>query len=729
MSFAREKRLLLCAAAGLVAWPLPLNQALEWGVLALFLLVVALCARRAARGAEEWLSVRALNLLGLAYLPVLAVDLATTGRVQLVRPILHLTLFGLAAKLASLRRERDKWQAWIGIFFLFLAAMSTSTHPSVVLYLVAFLALATAILVRFVHLHVVSSYGAVEAGSPELRIGWFVAAVVTATVLLAAPLFALLPRIRTPFAYGPGSAAAEPGGFRAGFTDEMSLDGIGRIRENPEIALRLRFRGRHADPAGMRLKASAYDEWEGRSWRRVREARELRRDRGSDLYRLAPERTEGSARIVLEPLRSRALVVPTETVAVALDRGPLGLDAGGALLLPGPPPTPVEYEAELGRGVRSFASPPPRRQRGRGPLDPTGVTPRMRTLAADWAGEGRDAEQAGRIERQLLTGYDYTLELVGRGGEDPLESFLFETRRGHCEYFASAMVLLLRARSIPARVVTGFYGAEWSPWERAWIVRQSNAHAWVEAWIDGEGWRSFDPTPPSGRPVSTPRSLAHYFRQGWEAVAFRWDRWVISYDFQDQVSVLGSLRESWDRLWDRLFARREESRSATRASDPSRPALAEPAGQGPPSGRAAGRLTALVGLLAAAAVALWLALRRREPWTATRLYRRARGSLSAAGLEVPESLAPLALAELARREVPAAAAEAARVVDHYVREAFAGEALRPADLEALRAGLRHLEREARHGAAGRRRAARRRSRVEPEGGHEAAGAQRSRRSA
>jgi len=729
LSFAREKRLLLCAAAGLVAWPLPLNQALEWGVLALFLLVVALCARRAARGADEWLSVRALNLLGLAYLPVLAVDLATTGRIQLVRPILHLTLFGLAAKLASLRRERDKWQAWIGIFFVFLAAMSTSTHPSVVLYLIAFLAVATAILVRFVHLHVLASYGAVEAGSPELRIGWFVAAVVTATVLLAAPLFALLPRIRTPFAYGPGSVAAEPGGFRAGFTDEMSLDGIGRIRENPEIALRLRFRGRHSDPAGMRLKASAYDEWEGRSWRRVREARELRRDRGSDLYRLAPGRAEGRVLIVLEPLRSRALVVPTETVAVALDRGPLGLDAGGALLLPGPPPAPVEYEAELGQGPRSFAAPPSRRRRGRGPLDAAGVTPRMRALASEWAGQGRDADQAGRIERQLLTGYEYTLELVGRGSEDPLESFLFETRRGHCEYFASAMVLLLRARDIPARVVTGFYGAEWSPWERVWIVRQSNAHAWVEAWIEGEGWRSFDPTPPSGRPASTPRSLAHYFRQGWEAVVFRWDRWVISYDFQDQVSVLGALRESWDRFWDGLFARRAGARSASRPADPRLPAAAEQASEARPAGRAAGWLAAVVALLAAAAAAIWLALRRREPWSATRVYRRARGSLAAAGLSVPDSLAPLALVELARREVPAAAAEAESVVEYYVREAFAGEPLGPADVEALRSGLRRLEREARRGAPGRRRAARRGSKAGSQVGEETARERRSRRSA
>ncbi len=133
MTFAREKRLLLGAVALLAPLPLPLTDALEWLVLGAYLVAVAAFLRRAYLGAERWLGNRALNLLGLAYLPLMVVDFASIGQTQVVRPILHLTLFGVAAKLWSLSRERDKWQAWIGIFFVFLAAMATSVHPSVLL--------------------------------------------------------------------------------------------------------------------------------------------------------------------------------------------------------------------------------------------------------------------------------------------------------------------------------------------------------------------------------------------------------------------------------------------------------------------------------------------------------------------------------------------------------------------------------------------------------------------
>ncbi len=700
MTFAREKRLLLGAAALLVALPLPLNLALEWPVLGLFLAAVALFLRRAWLGAEKWLSNRALNLLGLAYLPVMVLDFASTGRVQFVRPILHLTLFGLTAKLWSLGRERDKWQAWIGIFFLFLAAMSTSTHPSVVVYLLAFLVLAIVLMVRFVHLHVLSTFGAREGEAGALPVGRFVLATVLATILFAVPLFALLPRVRTPFVLGPGGVGSEPSVARAGFSDEMSLDQLGRIRDNPAIALRLRFEGRVPRPETLRLKAAAYDVWEGRSWRQTRGGRDRRRDSGSGMVRFVAGQVEGRAHVTLEPLRSRSLIVPVETVAVEFEGAPVAVDEGGALVLPGTPSLPVEYEAFLGARPLSLA-PAADLAKGRGePLDPRGISPRIAALAAEWAASGSDAERASRIERHLLEEYGYTSVLVGRGGEAPIEEFLFEARRGHCEYFASAMVLLLRAQGIPARVVTGFYGAEWSPWESAWVVRQSNAHAWVEAWLRGEGWRIFDPTPPDGRPVVAPRSLKLYVRQAWEAVLFRWDRWVISYDFEDQVSVLGELRARWDRWLARLFGK-------DRTPEPAAPAAA-PAGAATPGALAAEQrrwtgwaAAGAVAALAAAIGSLW-AWRRHTAWSATFAYARLRSALAGAGLPVRESTPPLALAALAGRRIPAAAPSVRSLVDAYLRETFAGEALDESALAPLRRSLTEAE-----GAA---RAFRRRSR-------------------
>jgi len=706
VTFAREKRLLLGAVALIVAVPLPLNDALEWPALALFLLVVALFLRRAWEGAERWLSHRALNLLGLAYLPVLVLDFAVTGRVQFVRPILHLILFGLAAKLWSLEREKDKWQVWIGLFFLFLAAMSTSTHPSVVAYLVAFLALAIVLLVRFVHLHVLSSFAGAASEAPKLPLAGFLVAAILATIVLAVPLFALLPRVKTPMMTGPAGLGSQPTLPQAGFSDEMSLDLIGRIRDNPEIAARLDFQGRYPNPANLRLKAAAYDVWEGRAWQRIRSGRVLRRERGAETIRLAPGRPAGRAHVVLEPLRSRSLVLPLETIEIALANRRMEVDRGGAVSLGAYPQSPVEYDLTLGERARSLAEPPDP-DRPAEALDPSGVSPRIRDLAATWASTGTSRERAAAIEGHLRRDYGYTMAFVGRGGESPIETFLFDERQGHCEYFASSMVLLLRAEGIPARLVTGFYGAEWSSWESVWIVRQSNAHAWVEAWIDGEGWRVFDPTPPEGLPLAEARGLRLSLRQAWEAVVFRWDRWVISYDFEDQVGVLGDLRAAWDRWMARLLGRDggpKPTATGAVSGAPAETALDQetlrPWWQRPLTWAIA------IALLAAILGLVWL--RRRPRWTATAAYLRLRRILATGGLAVPESLAPLALANQAARRWPESAAATRRVVELYVREAFAGVAGRDDEVAELRADLRLVEsasrRRRRRGAAGRRRA-------------------------
>jgi len=687
VTFAREKRLLLGATALVVAIPLPFTDTLEWPVVALFLAVVTLFLRRAWQGAERWLSHRALNLLGLAYLPVLVIDAGISGRVQFVRPILHLILFGLAAKLWSLSEERDKWQVWIGLFFVFLASMSTSTHPSVVIYLLVFLGLAVTLLLRFVHLHVAANLGG--AGAAPRPIGGFLVATVAATILLAAPLFALLPRIRTPVLTGPGAIGAQDVLPLAGFSDEMTLDRIGRIRNNPEVALRLRFEGRAPNPASLRIKGATYERFADTRWNLAPVVGELRAPRGSDTVQLVSGPAVGRATVELEPLQIRSLLLPVESLSLAIDARRLALDAGGAVRLLVPPTRPVEYSVDLAARPVSGAVGEPFVP-GAGPLDPHGISPRIAALAAQWAGSGSDAQRAGRIESRLLNDYAYSLVLLGRGGESPVETFLFDTRQGHCEYFASSMVLLLRAQGIPARLITGFYGSEWSAWERNYVVRQSNAHAWVEGWIEDEGWQVFDPTPPDGRPAASDRSLALFARQAWEAIIFRWDRWVLSYDFDDQVSLFGELRDAWDRLAARLWKRLRE-RAAPAGADA--PAVAAPTATSAPEEEPSrrGLVAVAVGVGIGAAIAAAWILRRRRAWTAADGYLGLRRALSGAGWSVPESLPPLELARRAGRWLPDARDPARRLVQVYVREAYAGVAPSTSELAPLRVDLGTVE--------------------------------------
>jgi transglutaminase-like putative cysteine protease/uncharacterized membrane protein len=721
VTYAREKRLLLGLAAFFAPLPLPLNQMLEWPVLALFEAGVVAFLVRAARGAEgpdhagRWLSNRALNFIGLAYLPLLVLDIAATGRVQMLRPVLHLALFGVLAKLWSLREEKQKWQTWMGIFFLFLAAMATSVHPSVLLYLVVFLSLTVVLMVRFVYLHVLASFGHRELEPPRLPVRAFLVGSVVATVLLSVPLFALLPRVRAPYILGAGGSG--PAEARAGFSDAMSLDLIGRIRDNRQIAMRLNFTGNTSTPPQtMRFKAATYGIWEGRTWRRSGRGRSLRRSAQEGIFRLAEGQRTSSVQIFLEPLRSTSLIVPMEALAVELDLAAIDLDRGGALFLKGMPGEILEYKADLGAAEISLADPPgAARTAGQAAdagtasdaaLDLSGVTPPIVELAAQWAGEGNALERARRIERHLLVDFEYTLDFIGRGGDQPIEFFLFDAKRGHCEYFASAMVLLLRAQGIPSRLVTGFYGAELVPWERAWVVRQSNAHAWVEGYVPGLGWQVFDPTPAAGRPSTDPASLLGTARQAWEFLLFRWDRYVISFDFYDQVGILFRLRTLWDQLAKELFdaARGRRESLPPDAAPVAAPGPLAPGAEGPaPPFWRDPRALWVGGALVAALAGGLLLWRRKEEWTATRAYLALRAALAGSGLGLPVWLGPLGLAAFAERRLPAAAPAAGRVVASYLRESFAGEPLPPQALTTLRADLEEVDRAARAALAERRR--------------------------
>jgi len=706
MSFAREKRLLLGLLALLVPLPLPFNEAITWPVLLLFEAAVALFLRRAWLGQERWLPNWALNLLGLAYLPLLALDILATGRAQALRPVLHLALFGILAKLFSLRRERDKWHVAIGLFFVFLASMATSVHPAVVLYLGLFLAAVLGVLVRFAYLHLLASFGHRELPGVRLPVTRFLAAAAVATLLLAAPLFALLPRVRSPLVFGPGLAGqgTEP---VAGFSDEMGLDGIGAIRGNRQVALRIELSGRHPPPRLLRLKAATYEVWEGRSWRRSGRAA-----RGSLLpepftgFRMGPGEMAGEARIALEPIGSTSLVLPVESLLVDIEMPLLDLDAGGAVRLRSAPTRLLEYRVELAERPVLAGDRPLEDAAAEPALDASGIGEEIRALARAFAGEGSAAERAARIERRLRSEFRYSDEFVGRGGADPIHDFLFRNRAGHCEYFASAMVLLLRAEGIPARLVTGFLGAESSYWEEGLIVRQGNAHAWVEGYVEG-GWALFDPTPEAGLPELSPAGLALLLRQAYDSLVFLWDRHVLSFDFYDQVRVFSDLRDFWSRLLAQL---RERERAAPAPAE----ALVEEVGRAPEE-RMGPRLwrptvAVLWALAALAGGALaWRSWRRRPAWTATLSYRRLRQRLPAAGFAVPDAMAPLALAAAAGRRFPEIHAEIERLVGRYVEEAFAGRLPGPDGLAAARLELAAVERALRrHGSARGRRARRRR---------------------
>jgi hypothetical protein len=689
MSFARQKRLLLGWLALLAPIPLPFNDVVGWPAVLAFLLGVAFFLRRASLDPPRWLPPWGMNVLGLVYLPLFFLDMFVVSR-GLVQPVIHLCLFAVLVKLFAIVRERDKWQASIGIFFLFLAAMGTSVHPTIVLYLSGFLVLALVLLTRFAFLHVLSGFGREDPALALIPLRGFLLIAAVSTLVLAVPMFLLLPRVRAPFIVGRGGGSGVTL-EAAGFSDQVTLDSIGRIRGSREVVMRVLEEAATGGEREMRFKAATYDVYHGGSWRRSLSQGSLQRGQGVR-FRLSPEKPVRWATIWLQPLHSQSMPLPVETSVVEPRSSSLTVDAGGAISFPFNPLEVAEYRVGLARSpVLAGATPA-------GPADPnldlTGVTPRIATLASQVMGQGTPFQRSRRLESHLIGNYTYTLNFVGRSPDNPIEDFLFRYHSGQCEYFASSMVLMLRSQGIPAHLVTGFLGGEYNPFEGYYIVRENNAHAWVEAYLAGQGWRIFDPTPPAGRPVGGNEGSMLLAQQAWDFVQFRWDRYVLTFGLYDQLRIFSSLRELWSDFWAH-FKRDGKPGAAPHPSASGLDALTPKSTPGSRRGLPDVPLSLAVGLTLIAAAVWMLYLRLRPPLTATTAYRRLRRRLGRMGASLPDSVPPLAVRREAEARYPAAAAPAGRVVDFYLRESFGGQPLEDEEIEILKAALEEAEKKMR----------------------------------
>jgi hypothetical protein len=171
------------------------------------------------------------------------------------------------------------------------------------------------------------------------------------------------------------------------------------------------------------------------------------------------------------------------------------------------------------------------------------LDPRVAALAQKiTASASSNYARAQEVEYYLKTNFGYTLQLPGVRTPDPLAYFLFERKKGHCEYFASSMAVMLRSLGIPARVVNGFRGGEYNDLTGNYIVRERNAHSWVEAYFPEFGWASFDPTPADDAPVET--TTWSRFSLYMDAASELWREWVVNYDFSHQMKLSADISAS-----------------------------------------------------------------------------------------------------------------------------------------------------------------------------------------
>jgi hypothetical protein len=171
------------------------------------------------------------------------------------------------------------------------------------------------------------------------------------------------------------------------------------------------------------------------------------------------------------------------------------------------------------------------------------LDPRVFNLALNiGAGASSNQEMATRVEKYLQTNYFYTLDQAQLENPQPITAFLLQSRRGHCEYFATSMVVLLRALKVPARIVNGFQAGEYNEIGENYVIRGRDAHSWVEVWLQGTGWTPYDPTPASAEPLVRSHLsivLGNYL----DAFELFWAEWVVGYDDVIQVSLFRDLQD------------------------------------------------------------------------------------------------------------------------------------------------------------------------------------------
>ncbi len=370
---------------------------------------------------------------------------------------------------------------------------------------------------------------------------------------LALLLFVLFPRIDGPLWHLPEEAA----GASTGLSDSMSPGNISRLGDDDAVAFRVQFDGPLPPPGQRYWRALALTHFDGRRWSNPDSAPHQRPPaRNLDLQ------VNGTAvdyTLTLEPHQRRWLFALDMPVSLPRQSS---LSPDFELLAREPVASVQQYRLRSFPDYRLQAQQAPDAARY-GQL-PAAAAPRARLLAARlWAESADAADYVQRVLALFRQQPFYYTRRPPHLADDPVDGFLFDTRRGYCEHYASAFSVLMRAAGVPARVMTGYLGGETNPLGDYFMVRQSDAHAWVEVWLQGRGWVRVDPTaviPPARVEVDARGAdglripgLDALAGSGWAQAVWRragfawdnlnhyWNQWVVGYDRDSQATLLQAL--------------------------------------------------------------------------------------------------------------------------------------------------------------------------------------------
>lgn len=433
---------------------------------------------------------------------------------------------------------RDGWQLSAISFLEFLASAASTTEIRFALFAFVYLGLCAGAMWAL-QVDGEKREGGLEA--PPVRAGFAAKLLLLAAAggtLFTAVLFVVTPRI----GIGQMLRTLRRAEGITGFSDTISLREVTGVKADRRVAARIEFPGLPAgiSPSDLYLRGATYSRFDGKAWMRPkRYGTRLMRSGFSYIAASPPPGIRLSeAEITLEAMDNPALFVYGTPFSFEGSLGDLWTEGEGSFSLAMSSHPALRYRVRFTPDATRSAAPDPAAYRQYLEI-PSGWED-LRDLSARITAGGRtDAERADLALRHFGTGFRYTVA-------DPAASvheFLFARKAGYCEHYATALALLLRASGIPARLAAGYLGGEWSDLGKYLIVRQSDAHAWTEAWIDGR-WMTLDATPPLGEqsPFFARTGKAEIYID-W--VRQRWDKYVVNYSLKMQAE---GVAEGWGAL-------------------------------------------------------------------------------------------------------------------------------------------------------------------------------------
>jgi transglutaminase-like putative cysteine protease len=408
------------------------------------------------------------------------------------------------------------------------------------------------------------------AGTSLVSLGIFV---------VSALVFFLIPR----FGFGFFMSQNRRGVSTVGFSERVELGEYGRVKDNPQVIMRVELpSGSGSTDEPLRLRGVSFDRYQHGHWSRSTLTTPPPLQRHGNLWFVDSNGTIPIAKqreklthlraqhVYLDPLDTAVLFGQVQPYAFELPQRNVGGPPRTSSSIGGGDIYALErhvdrdgrsYGVERKSGIRYTVYSDPalpdvaalkkaaeltkeHREALRPYLQlPIDLAPRIVELARTVTAQSKSPfTRARALEQYLSTKFRYTLDLGRDERFDPIEDFLFVQRAGHCEYFASAMAIMLRTVGIPSRSVNGFLGGEWNAYGKYVAIRQGDAHSWVEAWIEGVGWVTFDPTPVG--PARTQQGFLNRMKQLLDTVELTWFKYVIEYDLRKQADFVGGVRQS-----------------------------------------------------------------------------------------------------------------------------------------------------------------------------------------